>query len=32
MWLQIREGAITHRIDCWDSLTLLRQTGAAPVD
>lgn len=32
MWLQIRDGAITDRIDCWDSLTFLRQTGAAPVD
>jgi ketosteroid isomerase-like protein len=32
MWLQVRDGAIARRIDCWDSLTLLRQTGAAPGD
>jgi hypothetical protein len=30
VWLRIRGGLIAHRIDCWDSLTFLRQTGAAP--
>jgi ketosteroid isomerase-like protein len=28
MWLRVRGERIAHRIDCWDSLTFLRQTGA----
>jgi ketosteroid isomerase-like protein len=30
MWLSIAGGSIARRIDSWDSLTVLRQTGAAP--
>ncbi len=29
MWITVDNGLITRRIDCWDSLTFLRQTGAA---
>jgi ketosteroid isomerase-like protein len=32
MWLRIRGDQIAHRIDCWDSLTFLRQTGASVTD
>ncbi len=32
MWLRVRGQRIADRIDCWDSLTFLRQTGAAPSD
>ncbi|MDJ0767658.1 MAG: nuclear transport factor 2 family protein [Ilumatobacter sp.] len=28
MLLTVRDGLIAHRIDVWDSLTFLRQTGA----
>ncbi len=27
MWFSVRDGLITKRIDTWDSLTFLRQTG-----
>ena len=27
MWLTVRHGEISRRIDCWDSLTFLDQTG-----
>lgn len=30
MWLRVRGELITHRADCWDSLTFLRQTGVTP--
>jgi steroid delta-isomerase-like uncharacterized protein len=30
MWITVADGAITRRVDCWDSQTFLRQTGAAP--
>jgi len=30
MWLRVHDARVAHRIDCWDSLTFLRQTGAAP--
>lgn len=29
MWIAVRDGRITRRIDCWDGLTFLRQTGRA---
>lgn len=29
MWCTVVDGEITHRIDLWDSLTFLRQTGQA---
>ena len=29
MWITVEHGLITRRIDSWDSLTFLRQTGAA---
>jgi ketosteroid isomerase-like protein len=29
MWIAVRGGRITRRIDCWDGLTFLRQTGQA---
>lgn len=29
MWFSVRDGLITRRIDTWDSLTFLRQTGQA---
>lgn len=29
MWLGIRDGEITRRVDTWDSLGFLRQIGAA---
>lgn len=29
MWLEVRAGSIARRIDLWDSLTFLRQTGQA---
>lgn len=29
MWLSVRGGLITRRLDTWDSLTFLRQTGQA---
>lgn len=28
MWISVAGGLIAKRIDCWDSLTFLRQTGA----
>jgi hypothetical protein len=31
MWIRVRGGKIVRRLDCWDSLTDHRQTGA-PVD
>lgn len=30
MWLTVRDGEITRRVDTWDSLTFLEQTGQAP--
>ena len=30
MWFSVAEGQITKRIDTWDSLTFLRQTGQDP--
>lgn len=27
MWFSVRDDRITRRVDCWDSLTFLRQTG-----
>ncbi len=29
MWFGVREGQIVRRVDTWDSLTFLRQTGQA---
>ena len=29
MWFSVREGQIVRRVDTWDSLTFLRQTGQA---
>ncbi len=29
MWFSVRHGLITRRLDTWDSLTFLRQTGQA---
>ncbi len=29
MWFDVRDGLIARRIDLWDSLTFLRQTGQA---
>ena len=29
MWFEVRDGLISRRIDLWDSLTFLRQTGQA---
>ena len=29
MWFSVRDGLITRRVDTWDSLTFLRQTGQA---
>ena len=31
MWISVRDGAVTRRLDSWDSLTFQRQTGT-PVD
>jgi len=31
MWITVRDGLVTRRLDCWDSLTFHRQTGT-PVD
>lgn len=31
MWFTVVDGAITRRLDTWDSLTYLRQTGQSPV-
>ncbi len=28
MWFRVADGLIAHRVDVWDSLTFLRQTGA----
>ncbi len=30
MWFGVRDGLIARRIDTWDSLTFLRQTGQEP--
>lgn len=30
MWISVRDGAVTRRLDCWDSLTFHRQTGTQP--
>ena len=30
MWITVADGSIARRIDAWDSLTVLRQTGATP--
>jgi ketosteroid isomerase-like protein len=30
MWFEVRDGLVSRRIDLWDSLTFLRQTGQAP--
>lgn len=30
MWISVRDGAVTRRLDCWDSLTYHRQTGTTP--
>ena len=27
MWLTVADGLVTRRVDCWDALTFLRQTG-----
>ncbi len=32
MWISVTGGLVSRRLDCWDSLTFLRQTGAAPVE
>ena len=29
MWFRVADGLVAHRIDVWDSLTFLRQIGAA---
>ena len=29
MWFDVRDGLVSRRIDLWDSLTFLRQTGQA---
>jgi len=31
MWISVRDGVVTRRLDCWDSLTFHRQTGT-PAD
>lgn len=30
MWISVRDGAVTRRLDYWDSLTFHRQTGTEP--
>jgi SnoaL-like domain len=30
MWLAVSGGLVTSRVDCWDSLTFLRQTDQVP--
>ncbi len=30
MWISVRDGSVTRRLDCWDSLTFHRQTGTTP--
>ncbi|MEP1123313.1 MAG: nuclear transport factor 2 family protein [Ilumatobacter sp.] len=30
MWISVRGGRVSRRLDCWDSLTFHRQTGTAP--
>ncbi|MGA9276055.1 nuclear transport factor 2 family protein [Ilumatobacter sp.] len=30
MWISVRDGLVTRRLDCWDSLTFYRQTGLDP--
>lgn len=30
MWISVRDGLVTRRLDCWDSLTYHRQTGTVP--
>lgn len=30
MWISVRDGAVSRRLDCWDSLTYHRQTGTQP--
>ncbi len=29
MWLTVADGLVTRRVDCWDALTFLRQTGGS---
>ena len=31
-WFSVRDGVITRRVDSWDSLTFLEQTGQYPLD
>lgn len=31
MWFTVVDGAITRRLDTWDALTYLRQSGQSPV-
>lgn len=30
MWITVRDGVITRRLDCWDSVVFHRQTGTRP--
>ncbi|WP_040494117.1 nuclear transport factor 2 family protein [Ilumatobacter nonamiensis] len=30
MWISVRDGLVSRRLDCWDSLTFYRQTGLPP--
>ena len=30
MWISVRDGQVTRRLDCWDSLTFHRQTDTVP--
>jgi len=30
MWISVRDGLVTRRLDCWDSLTFFRQTETTP--
>ncbi len=30
MWISVRNGEVTRRLDTWDSLTFFRQTGTDP--
>ena len=30
MWISVRDGLVSRRLDCWDSLTYHRQTGTVP--
>ena len=30
MWISVRDGEVTRRLDCWDSLSYHRQTGTTP--